>query len=143
MPVDEALAIARQIAESLEAAHEQGIVHRDLKPANVKVREDGTVKARDFGLAKALELNPRRARFGPVDDALADDHDAGNDAGWLHPGIRSLHESRAGSRQSGRLAGGHLGLRLRALRDAHRQARVRCRRCVADARQECSSATSI
>ena len=55
MPVDEALAIARQIAESLEAAHELGIVHRDLKPANVKVREDGTVKVLDFGLAKALE----------------------------------------------------------------------------------------
>ncbi|HXG72898.1 MAG TPA: serine/threonine-protein kinase [Gemmatimonadaceae bacterium] len=54
MPLDEALPIARQIAEALEAAHEQGIVHRDLKPANVKVRPDGTVKVLDFGLAKAL-----------------------------------------------------------------------------------------
>jgi serine/threonine-protein kinase len=55
LSVDEALAIARQIAEALEAAHDQGIIHRDLKPANIKVRPDGTVKVLDFGLAKALD----------------------------------------------------------------------------------------
>jgi len=54
LPLDEAMPIARQIAEALEGAHALGIIHRDLKPANIKVRADGTVKVLDFGLAKAL-----------------------------------------------------------------------------------------
>ena len=92
IPLDEAMPIARQIADALEAAHERGIVHRDLKPANVKVRPDGTVKVLDFGLAKALDpsaaLSGRDAVNSPTFTAHASPTMAGvilGTAAYLSP----------------------------------------------------------
>jgi eukaryotic-like serine/threonine-protein kinase len=69
--VDEAIAIARQIVEALDAAHEQGIVHRDLKPANIKLRDDGTVKVLDFGLAKLGSEAADASSFGTLSPTLS------------------------------------------------------------------------
>ena len=109
IPVDEALAFARQVAEALEEAHEKGIVHRDLKPANVKLTPDGKVKVLDFGLAKAFSgdaASGSSAGSLAVPDARAHRH-----PGRPHPRHRRLHVARAGARPRGRQARRHLGLR--------------------------------
>ena len=124
LPVDEALPIAKQIAEALEAAHEQGIIHRDLKPANIKVRPDGTVKVLDFGLAKAMERGPARDVAG-VSQAPTITTPAMMTGVGMLLGTAALHEPRAGARQGRRQAHRRLGFRLRRLRDADRTPCVR------------------
>ena len=69
LPIDDVLAIARQIADALDAAHERGIVHRDLKPANVGITRSGTVKLLDFGLAKTDPSSEPRSGVQATDDA--------------------------------------------------------------------------
>ena len=95
LPVQEAIEVARQIADALEAAHEKGVIHRDLKPANLAITHDGTVKVRDLdwqgGRADAAEEEASPAR--------GDRHHRRGDARRHHRGHGRVHEPRAGARQ--------------------------------------------
>ena len=94
IPFDEALPIAQQMSDALQAAHDHGVVHRDLKPSNIKLRADGTVKVLDFGLAKSLE-----PASGAGDLSVPDADEPGVYRRRRHPRHGRLHGARASTRQ--------------------------------------------
>ena len=124
LPVSDALAIARQIVDALEAAHEHGIVHRDLKPANIKLKgatadiAGCTVKILDFGIAKALASDDASALVDAANSPTITS--PARDAGGHHPRHRRLHVAGTGARPGRGQTIRHLGFRLRALRNAVR-----------------------
>ena len=117
IPVEEALAIARQIAEAVEAAHEKGIIHRDLKPANIKIARNGAVKVLDFGLAKVWDGAPQSDLSGSPGLTASDISILGTP--HTEPGTGAWPVAGP--------ADGHLVVRLRALRNPHGPRAVRRR----------------
>ena len=113
----EAITMASQIAEALEAAHDKGVIHRDLKPSNVAINGDGTVKVLDFGLARLADPSGQPERV-----ELSNHH--GHDTG-PHSGNSGVYVAGAGQGEGGRSRLRRVGLWMCLVRDADRPSRVR------------------
>jgi eukaryotic-like serine/threonine-protein kinase len=124
IPVEETIAIAQQIAEALEAAHEKGIVHRDLKPANIRVTPDGEVKVLDFGLAKAWSDERGAESGGDVSHSPTLTR-TGTAAGVILGTAAYMSPEQARGKPVDKRR--HLGLRRPPLRDAERRPTLRGR----------------
>ena len=138
LPINEALTIAHQIADALDAAHEKGITHRDLKPANIKITPDGVVKVLDFGLAKAASGD------GSVPDLTQSPTvTVGGTRDGVILGTRGLYEPGAGAGQGDRQADRRVGIWMRGVRDADGASRVRWRHPLGHDRRDSRSRAGV